>query len=68
MIIDEDYRGELKVVLYNDSDEMRIVEHGQRIAQIIFQYYEKPLDGFEEVDELSSTERAGGGFGSTGKN
>lgn len=67
-IIDEDYRGELKIVLYNDSDEVRIVEHGQRIAQIIFQYYEKPLDGFEEVEELSATERAGGGFGSTGKN
>jgi dUTP pyrophosphatase len=67
-VIDSDYRGEIIVALHNDSEETRIVTHGDRIAQIIFQYSDRPIDGFEEVEELSETTRGEGGFGSTGKN
>lgn len=63
--IDSDYRGELIVALHNDSKEIRIVEHGERIAQlIVLPYYN--IDNFEIVDELEDTERGSGGFGSTG--
>lgn len=67
-VIDSDYRGEIIVALHNDSEEVRTVSHGDRIAQIIFQYSDRPIDGFEEVEELSETVRGAGGFGSTGKN
>ena len=64
-ICDEDYRGEYKVALHNDSNTPRTVKHGARIAQIIL---EKRNDmEFVEVDELDNTERGAGGFGSTGK-
>lgn len=64
-IVDEDYRGEIIVALHNDSEETRIIEPGQRIAQLVFLPY---IDGeFEEVKSLSETERADGGFGSSGK-
>lgn len=62
---DEDYRGEYIVALHNDSDAERIIEPGQRIAQLVFLPY---IDGeFTEVESLSETERADGGFGSSGK-
>ena len=64
-VIDSDYRGEIIVALHNHSDEYRIVEPGQRIAQLIIQPYIKAE--FEEAEELSETERGSGGFGSTGK-
>ena len=67
-VIDSDYRGEIIVALHNDSEETRIVTHGDRIAQIIFQYSDRPIDGFEEVETLSETIRGEGGFGSTSKN
>ncbi|MBE5955094.1 MAG: dUTP diphosphatase [Lachnospiraceae bacterium] len=64
-VCDEDYRGEYIVALHNDSETPRTVKHGDRIAQIILQ---KRYDmDFEEVEELDSTERGDGGFGSTGK-
>lgn len=63
-IIDADYRGDIGVALHNDSDEVRLVEHGDRIAQIILQPYEQMI--IQEVSELSITDRAEGGFGSTG--
>lgn len=64
-VIDEDYRGEIMVALHNDSETTRIVEPGQRIAQLVFLPY---VDGeFEEVENLSETERADGGFGHSGK-
>ena len=64
-VVDEDYRGEIIVALHNDSEETRIVEPGQRIAQLVFLPY---IDGeFKEVDSLSETDRADGGFGSSGK-
>ena len=61
--IDSDYRGEMRVLLKNHSDKDFIVEPGMRIAQGIVAKYER-ID-WEEVDELSETNRAGG-FGSTG--
>lgn len=64
-IIDSDYRGEIIVALHNDSDTHRIVEPGERIAQIIVQPYIHAT--FNETNGLSSTERGSGGFGSTGK-
>lgn len=61
---DSDYRGEYIVALHNDSDTTRIVEPGQRIAQVIFQPY--LVCELEEVDTLTQTQRGDGGFGSTG--
>ena len=63
MVCDSDYRGEYQVCLYNDSEEDRIIERGERIAQMILLPY-IPMQ-FEE-DELSETERGEGGFGHTG--
>ena len=62
--IDADYRGEWFVALHNHSNNIQIVEDGDRIAQVLFQEIEHPT--FEEVEELSETERGEGGFGSTG--
>ncbi len=62
--IDADYRGELKVILVNLSSEPFIIENGERIAQIVLARHEKI--SWEQADELSSSERGSGGFGSTG--
>ena len=64
-VIDSDYRGEVKVVLHNHSNETRVVENGERIAQIVFAPYIQGI--FEEVEELNESNRGTGGFGSTGK-
>lgn len=64
-IVDSDYRGEIMVALHNHSDEYRVVEPGQRIAQLIIQPYISVK--YNEVNSLSDTERGSGGFGSTGK-
>lgn len=64
-VVDEDYRGELVVALHNDSDVMRIVEPGERIAQFVVQPYVSVE--FEEAETLSTTVRGVDGFGSTGK-
>ena len=61
--IDSDYRGEMRVLLKNHGDQPFIVEPGMRIAQGVVAKYEKVE--FEEVVELSESERTGG-FGSTG--
>ncbi|MGB9702769.1 MAG: dUTP diphosphatase [Candidatus Kapaibacteriota bacterium] len=63
--IDSDYRGEIKVILSNFSKEPYTINRGDRIAQIVFARYEKV--NLIEVEELSSTIRDSGGFGSTGK-
>lgn len=63
-IADSDYRGEFIVALHNDSNEIRVVEHGQRIAQLVIQPHLNVE--FEEVDNLEDTERGEGGFGSSG--
>ncbi len=64
-VVDCDYRGEIIVALYNDSDKIQTIENGQRIAQLVIQPYLNVE--FEEVDKLESTERGSGGFGSSGK-
>ena len=63
--IDSDYRGELKVILFNHSKEEFVVRNNDRIAQIVLMPVLK-ID-FEEVDDLPDTLRGAGGFGSTGK-
>ena len=64
-VVDSDYRGEITVALYNHSSEVRTVASGDRVAQFIITPVLTPQYGWAE--ELSDTERAEGGFGSTGK-
>ena len=63
-VVDADYRGEVKVLLFNHSDEAFEVKEGDRIAQMIIEKY--TMTALEEVQDLSETERGAGGFGSTG--
>ena len=62
--IDSDYRGEVKVIAINHGTEDFTIEHGDRIAQMVI----APVTQFpvKEVDDLDSTDRGEGGFGSTG--
>lgn len=62
--IDADYRGEIRVLLVNLSDEPFVIETGERIAQMIIARYEKAE--LVEVESLEESERGEGGFGSTG--
>jgi dUTP pyrophosphatase len=62
--IDSDYRGELGVILVNLGSEAQTIAHGERIAQLVVA--PAPQAAFELVDALSPSERAAGGFGSTG--
>ena len=62
--IDSDYRGEIKVILVNLSNEDFVIEDGERIAQMIVAAYEKIE--WEETEKLMETDRGAGGFGSTG--
>lgn len=64
-VIDSDYRGEFMIALHNHGREVRVVDHGERIAQLVITPVYTP--GFTEVLELSCTQRGEGGFGSTGK-
>lgn len=64
-VVDADYRGEFIVCLHNDSDEVRIINNGERIAQLVLMPFME-MD-FIETDTLDETERGVGGFGSTGK-
>ncbi len=63
--IDADYRGEIKVILINLSEEVQTIQDGDRIAQMVFQKVEKV--NWELVQQLETTERGEGGFGHTGK-
>ena len=63
--IDADYRGEIKVILVNLSNEAFTIEPGERIAQMVFSRCEQAV--WEEVGSLDETERGAGGFGSTGR-
>ncbi len=63
--VDSDYRGELKVVLINLSNEPQVVHRGDRIAQLVIQKVEQVI--LAEVQEIASTTRGEGGFGHTGK-
>lgn len=62
--IDSDYRGEIKIILINLSNETTVINTGERIAQMIVSKYERVT--FKEVDELNETKRGEGGFGHTG--
>ena len=63
--IDPGYRGEVKVLLINHSDEQFLIEPGERIAQIVIAAYARVECVWTE--QLASSARAGGGFGSTGR-
>ena len=63
--IDSDYRGELKVILFNHGKDEFIVNNEDRIAQMVLMPVLKVK--FEEINELPETIRGSGGFGSTGK-
>lgn len=64
-VIDSDYRGEFIVVLHNHGQQTQTIANGERIAQLVITPVVTP--GFTQVDELNDTQRAAGGFGSTGK-
>ena len=64
-VVDSDYRGEVGVILHNDSNETRYVKPQERIAQLVVIPYLSVE--FDEVEELGDTSRGEGGFGSTGK-
>ena len=63
--IDADYRGEVKVILVNLSNEPFVVNPGERVAQLVLAKYEKIE--WDEVEILDETARGEGGFGSTGR-
>lgn len=64
-VVDSDYRGEFMVVLHNHGEQTQIVSHGERIAQLVITPILTPA--YAAVQELDETQRAAGGFGSTGK-
>ena len=63
--IDADYRGEVKVILVNLSNEIFIISDGERIAQMVIAKHEQAE--WNVVQQLAETERGAGGFGHTGK-
>ncbi len=63
--VDADYRGEVRVILVNLSNEPFEIKPGERVAQLVIARHERAE--WEVVEELSETERGAGGFGSTGK-
>jgi dUTP pyrophosphatase len=63
-VVDPDYTGEVKVVLFNHGDKDFEVKKGDRVAQLILERCETPE--VEEVGTVEDTERGAGGFGSTG--
>jgi dUTP pyrophosphatase len=65
-VVDEDYHGNLCMILFNHSDKPFHIHRGDRVAQLICQKIFYP--NLEEVKELNSTERGNNGFGSTGHN
>lgn len=62
--IDADYRGEIKIIMGNFGKENEIIEHGQRVAQLVFCPVVQAK--FTKTTELNDTSRGAGGFGSTG--
>ena len=64
-IVDSDYTGEIIVSIHNDSTEIKTIQRGERIAQLVIVPYLSVI--FDEVNELDETDRGEGGFGSTGE-
>ena len=64
-VIDSDYRGEIMVSIYNQSEKSQSINSGERIAQLVITPYLQVE--YELSEDLSTTERGSGGFGSTGK-
>ena len=64
-VVDSDYRGEVRVVLLNHSKQPQTLQPGERVAQFVITPVLQPI--YEEVEELTDTNRGTGGFGSTGK-
>lgn len=64
-VVDSDYRGEIKVVLFNHGKEPQTIQHGERVAQLVITPVLTPV--YKEVNDLDETSRGTGGFGSTGK-
>ena len=64
-VVDSDYRGEIRVVLLNHSNQPQTLQPGERVAQFVITPVLTP--SYEEVEELTDTTRGTGGFGSTGK-
>ena len=65
-VIDSDYRGEIMVAIHNHSSVTQIISSGERVAQLVIMPYTKAE--FLQCESLDETERASGGFGSTGAN
>lgn len=63
--IDADYRGEIRVILVNLSNDEFVINDGERICQMVIASHEQVL--WEEVEAINETERGAGGFGHTGK-
>ena len=63
-VIDPDYTGEIKVILFNHGEKDFEIKKGDRIAQLILERYETPP--IEEINIVEDTDRGSGGFGSTG--
>jgi len=64
--IDADYRGEVGIILINLSNQEFVIQHGERICQMVIARHEHI--GWETVEVLKETDRGAGGFGHTGKN
>ncbi len=64
--IDADYRGEIRVVLVNLSNEAFVINHGERICQMVVAKH--AFVEWDETNELEESDRGAGGFGHTGKN
>lgn len=65
-VVDSDYRGEIIVALYNDSDEKKVVNNKDRVAQLVLMPYLMHVD-LVQAETLNETIRGDGGFGSTDK-
>jgi dUTP pyrophosphatase len=65
-VVDPDYRGELRVVLINHSDQLQFVNQGDRVAQLLFVPLPEVVILEVGEEDLSETDRGQGGFGSTG--
>lgn len=63
--IDADYRGEIKIILINLSNDTHVINHGDRVAQMVIQKVE--MVTWKLAEELEETQRSSGGFGHTGK-